>query len=232
MSAINSFSQIRSTDHQEYEVEGGVTIYDKVAGIGKAIFQADLATQHQTSIYKILINDKKLIVPTCVDPSLDISVIFKGSVTITFERKDHFIKITEFDASRETVLYVDPRNLIRGIAYDAYKYIPTEISLENAMQKVACLKQDFPNFKGEMAVYNRHGVVIFGWDTNDKKYALCWASPDQEKVEKMECVTCTRYPGEKTSIAKSSDGNVNFRHLASQGPYLNAEAATQFSLPE
>ncbi len=216
----------------EYTLEGGVTIRDKTNGIGKAIFSSELTNLYRRPTYKILINNKQLISPTCSNPSSNLYLIFAGSLKITFKHKNELIKITEVDAKSKTILYVDPKKDVKGTAYDAYFHMPMEISLENAIQKIQNIKTDFTNFKGEVAIYNRHGVAVFGWDNQIQNYALYWANPSEEKVKKIECFSCTRLQDRETYSAKSLDGNVNFRYLHGHPPYLNAELAVEIPLTE
>jgi hypothetical protein len=213
----------------EYTLEGGVTVCDRTNGIGKVIFSLAATEKYKASAYEIFINGKKLILPTCSNPTSEAKLLFVGSLKITFKPKKEFIKICEVDEFNKTVYYVDPSISIDGVAYDAYSYMPLEISMEEAALKIQNIKTDFPNFIGDIAVYNRHGVAVFGWDKNVNNYALCWANPSEEKVQMRECF-CERYRDGGTSTAKSKDGKANFRYLFGKGHYLNAETATTISL--
>jgi len=221
---LNTIPQIN-----EYNLEGGVVIRDKTNGIGKAIFSSELTEKHKTSVYQVFINNKKLVYPTCSDPGSSMNILFGGSLNITFKQKGEFIKITEKDESSKSVFYVDFNKPINKIAYAAYTYIPKEITEEDAMQKVESLRRDFPNFEGEIAIYNRHGVAVFGCDGNN--YALYWAGPHQDKITKIECSICARYRDGGTSIAKSKDESVHFQYFFDDfSYYLNAETAKHISL--
>lgn len=213
-----------------YHLEGRVTICDKTNGVAQAVFSAKWTDHYQQSAYKVLINGKKLIFPICSTPSSGPGFIFVGSRKITFKKEDEFIKITEVDAKNKTVCYVDPRKDVEGKAYDVYSHKPMEISVEDAEKKIQNLKINFPHFKGDMVIYNRHGVAVFGWDKNDEKYALYWASPSEENVHPIKCSSCDRYRDGGSSIAKSKDGNVNFRYIFGKGCYLNAEPAIRIVL--
>lgn len=215
----NSCTQIN-----EYKFEGGVTILDKTNDIAKVVFLSNEPT------YGILINDKNLIVPTSNLETNIINLIFFNSIKITFEKENDFIKITEMDVDSETEFYVDLRKPIVKKFYFAYFYMPIEISLENAKLKIQDLKSDFPNFEGDMAAYNRHGVAVFGWDKIDKSYALYWARPHQEKVERIKCFFCDRYSDGGTSIGRAENDDVDFRYIFKDRQYyLNRELATKIT---
>lgn len=214
----------------DYGLEGGAVVCDKTNGIGKVIFEDGCISEKNKSTYQVFINDKKIIRPTCSNPSSKECIIFRNSLKFSFKWKDGFIKITEKDAQSKTIFYVDPKKDVDGIAYDAYSYIPKEISLEDAKQKIQNIKADFPDFTGDIAIYNRHGVAVFGWDKNIKNYALYWANPYEEKVKPMTTSECQRFRDGGTSFAKSTDGNVNFRYSHGKGSFLNAEAAVRIDL--
>lgn len=215
-----------------YTLEGGATVCDKTKGIGKAVFSQILTEKKKKSTYQVLINGKKLVFPAS-----EIGLVFVRSQKITIERENEFIKITEEDAkATTTILYVDPRKDLDGVGYDAYSYMPREVSREEAMQKIQNIKTDFPDFKGYRAAYNRHGVGIFGWEKTQSGYAFYWASPSEEKVHMVECppfIGCSYHRDGGSCLAKSKDGNVNFQYkVDSDKHYLNGELATPISLTE
>lgn len=208
----------------EYRLEGGATVRDKTNGMARAIFSAELTSRYQKSAYEIFINNKQLIAPSRTD-----HLICAGCASITFKLKDLFIKITEVevDEKSKSVLYVDSRKCINGAGYVAYSYIPKELTLEEAYKKIQNLSE-FSDFKPDIAVYNSHGVAVFGWE-NHQGYALYWSRPDEENVKKIQA-QCSRYSDGGSSIAKSNDGAVNFCFSFGVGYSLNAEPATKIFL--
>lgn len=225
--AINLSS---ATQMKEYKLKGGVTIHDKTEGIAKAVFSPELSLKSREPAYEIFIYKKKLALPIWSCPLLDRNVVFTGSKSIAFKQKDAFIKFIEVDSEgRRTVLYVDPKKPIEGKAYYVYSYFPREMELGEAIQKVKDLETNFPDFKSDIAIYNRHGVAVFGWNVKDQTLALYWASPCQKKLEKIPCSTFEQKRDGGTSIAKSEDGCVHFRYLFGKGQYLNGESATRIT---
>ncbi len=208
----------------EYKLEGGLTVRDKTHGIACVRFSEEQTRRQQCAAYEIFINGKKIIFPTCSEPSAS-RVFFNGSLKITLKVKDDgLVKISEVDATGKTAYYVNTKSCVNGIAYDTYSYIPKELNLEEASLKITNLPS---TFKPDQAIYNRHGVAMFGWE--DNRYALYWASPHEPQVKKMEA-DCTRYRDGGTSFAKSNDGAVNFQYLLGGNSFLNAELATRIPL--
>lgn len=207
---------------------GRVTVQDKTDGIAKVVFATEYEHNEQP-IYKITMNDKKLVFPTYSDPSSAPDFLTIGSVKINFEKENGFITIRELGPENiETILYVNIRNCISDSAYNVYRYLPRKLTLREASQKMQNLSE-FPEFTPKVAIYNRHGVAVFGHDGKD--YALYWASPCEAKVKKLEAAQCAIARDGSSSVAKSGDGAVDFQHLFGKKFYLNAELATPISLP-
>lgn len=206
----------------EYQLKGEVTIRDKTNGMAKVIFSEELTKQYKKSAFEVFINNKKLIFPAFSNPSSAPRIFFTDSLTITLKLKDGFVKISEVDEkSAKTVFYVNTERCVGDIAYDTYTYIPKEVTLEEASMKMQNLSD--VKFEPIMAIYNRHGVAVFGIE--NEKYALYWANPHEEKVKKMEMEPCERTRNGSTIFAKSRDGAVDFRHTFA-GDDLNGEKAT------
>ncbi len=229
-SGLGSASSIAQVQVKEYTLDNGVVICDRVNGIAKVVFSQLWTDKYKRPSYLVSINGKMLTRPTISTPSENARVIFCGSIKFTFAQKNEFIEITEVDETSQPVMYIDPRNAVNGIAYDAYSYIPTAITEEEARKKLEKMNTDYPDFKSDITVYNRHGVAVFGYDSKKQDYALCWANPHEEKVKIMECFECGRLRDGGTSFAKSTDQTVNFRYNITNGmSYLNAEIATKIS---
>jgi len=60
-----------------------------------------------------------------------------------------------------------------------------DIAKEYAKSKIAHFKKEHPNVEPDIAVYNRHGVGVFGYDKTSSKSVFYWASPSEEKVKKI-----------------------------------------------
>jgi hypothetical protein len=189
--------------------------------------------------YEITINNKILIFPTNTKAS-DGTVFFSNSKKITFTQEINndevtLIKITEIDSEDTNIFYVDPNNTpLDDIAYDLYNYKPEKIKMESAIEKIIKLVKENKVFKADILMYNRHGIAAFGWDTNEKKYALYYGNPQCEKLEKTECSdNIHRFRDGGTSTAKSDNGFVNFHYqfaYENQTYYLNGEVAENILL--
>jgi hypothetical protein len=182
--------------------------------------------------YHVKINNNKLIFPTCSKPKEGPQVLFTDSTGFTFKKtEDGFFKIKEEHPGGQTVFFVAPEKVVDDIAYDAYSYKPTPMSKETAEQKLKDLCHDFPHFHGEIALYNQHGLFVFGWDDKDQNFGLYGTHSAQEKMAKMDCQFCERSRLGTASTAKSKDGSVNFREY-DVGSFLNGEKAQEIILTD
>lgn len=228
---------------RSYPLEGGVTIVDRTNGVASAFFE-----RHGDQIcYFPKINGRVLVRPTVSQPENGPNYCLVNSLRITMEYVGLLIKITEEDARTHelTTVYVDPQKPSSKTTYDAYDHMPQEINEQNARSKLADLTTRFPNLQYPMAIYNRHGVAVFGYEShkNDpvSRNVLYWASPQDNLVRLMNCSECSRMRDGGTSIAKSTDGrlpdgrylegNVNFRGYPQYNKYaLNGEPATRIQI--
>lgn len=189
----------------EYILEGGVTVRDKTNGIGKAVFSQELTEKYKKPAYEIFINEKRLFIQHPFSMS---TLKCLESSKISFKQESGFIKIIE---DRKNIIYVDPKEKdILGIAI-VYCCMTKEMSMKNVVKKIQHLKTDLPSFETHLTIFNQYGVAVFGWDHNVKKYALCWASPSDEKVQMIKCSNCQRYNDGGSCFAASDNGEVNFR---------------------
>lgn len=207
-------------------IKGGVIVCDKIGGIAKLVFEEGFLSEQDKSAYRVLINGKKLIFPTHFHSS-EGRIVFTNSLKFIFEWKGEFIKITEKDAQSQSIFYVDPTKVIKDISYIAYSYMPKEINLEEAKQKFQNIKASFPNFRGDVAIYNRHGVAVFGFDRHILKHALYWANPHEKKVKPVELDEIDF--GESFCVANATCGMVRFRSC-DKGHFLNGERAIEIDL--
>lgn len=204
--------------------ENKIKLRDTTKGIGTVIL---LKANDGTLAYRPCVNKKKLVFPTYQTPDSGIGLVFKDSLGIRFEKRDNFIKIIELNKNEQLVnYYVDHTKPVQK-AHDVYTYLPKEISEDEAKEKVKDIKTDFPQFRSDLTLYNRHGVAVFGWDETAQKYALCWANPYEEKVRMIECSQCERKRDGGSSFAKSKDEQLYFGYEYNGKLCLNSEPATQ-----
>lgn len=108
---------------------------------------------------------------------------------------------------------------------------PTKTS---TTQKILTVTTDFPHFSPSIALSNRHGIGIFGFEKTGG-YGFYWISPKEERAKRIECVICERYRDGGTSIAESKDGKIKFHYTTPFNRYgkhyLNGEEAQLFSAP-
>lgn len=205
--------------YQEFQINGKLTLIDNtISGVGKALFSPEKTEEYKVWTHAVFINDKYLIFPTSAD-----CIFFKGSTKIQIEEKKEYFIVTEWVENNKKVLYVDSKKVINKVAYIAYSYMPMIVSHDMALKKTLNLPKDYPNFKIQIAVYNRHGVALFGIDTKKSDFALCWASPSDKNVQMIECSQCERVMGGETAIAKAKDGKVSFNFLNEIDHSLNGD---------
>jgi len=217
-------------DFEKFSQEGGALVADRTGGKAKAVYLEKKSLKQGKPVYRIQINDKFLIFPVASKPKQD-PFLLMGSRQITFLEVNGFIEVREIDRNGQHIYYVDPEKDVQGIAYDAYNYLPKEMSEEEAREKIGLVHWRSPDFEAELAAYNRHGTAVFGFDEKAEDYKLFYAQPDEEEVQEVPCDIIERYRDGGTSIAKSENGFVNFRYNASNGSfYLNAEPAELIKL--
>lgn len=210
-----------------YRVLGSqATVRDKTLGIVTAAFDPDKTIKFKVATFHVLVNNRKLVFPVSDDVASDINdCVFCGSERFTFKHHGKFIKITERDQNGKSILYVDPERPINKIAYKAYSYIPQELNFDEAKRKIEGFYTEFPRIKVLAAVYNRHGVALFGFDLDAKKYIFYWANPQDEKVAQIECSSCFVTREDGTYVVKSADLRVGLSGNFNKGFILNEEWA-------
>lgn len=108
-----------------------------------------------------------------------------------------------------------------------------ELTLESATKKIENLAKDFPQFKPYSAVYNRHGVAVFGQEEGSLNYSFFRASPKQEHVLKMDCYNCELDRDGGSKRARTRNGQVTFSESwEDQVHFLNCEPANPITLPK
>ncbi len=183
----------------------GLAVYDKTTSMTCTVtYLPDESTRKGRTCYNLTVNGKKLIRQTGFS-----ELVFTRSRSMKFEQvgvEGKILQITEKDETNTLVLYVDTSKLVDGVAYYALTYLPQELSLGQAVQRIQNLTL-FPDFKPEAAVYCNRGVVVFG--KNSQGYAIFWAKPQQEEVVSI----------------RSADQDLNFVYdTGSRCFYMNGEA--------
>ncbi len=210
----------------EIKHEGGLTVRDKTNGVAQVRFAKEKLKPGGRAPYIVSIQDRKLTYPTISNPANPFEscdLVFHGSKIMTFKLKKEgtILKITEEDEKSKTKLYVNIKDQVKGIAHDVYTYLPKEISFEEASKRITLLKSEFPNLDMIGGAYNRHGVIVYGYD---KGYVLYWANPYQEKLKMMACSQADRL--EKGFKFKSTSREVYFRYFdVEKCSYINEEKA-------
>lgn len=175
--------------------------------------------------YRFSINGKPLILPIDSNPSNKISsasFILNGSLSITFERIETCVKITEIDPNKTWMYYFDDsRSVGDNIAYDVYNYVPRKIEKSEAVQKINRLIKSNSKFVDPIFIFNRHGIAALVFEGS---YKLYYCNPQQDELRQLECRELDHNrTGDGT--AKSKDRFVNFKYLWGRASYLNGEEA-------
>jgi hypothetical protein len=230
-SSIMSIPYILNPERGEYQIVGGLTIDDKAHGVANAIFDRALSMQRNAPTYKVEIRGKKLISPaTPALSTLSRSLIFTGAEKLAFNLKGKgFVEIIATKGNNQTVSYVNTYNCIADTAYYVYSYLPKQLTSDEAYSKLLHRPLS-THFKPEIAVYNCHGVAVFGWDK--EVLALYWANPHEDAIRRVQVIMCEHSP--VAWSAASSNGSVHFlsqfENNSYSCSYLNGEIATRIQL--
>lgn len=110
----------------------------------------------------------------------------------------------------------------------AYPYIPNpQFSLQAAISKICRIQEDNPTFQIVDAVYNRHGVGVYGIDTTSPRiYAFCYGSPDDFSAEFID--TQPQGDARGVNIARV-DKTISYRD-DQKGCFLNGEPAKKMDV--
>lgn len=111
---------------------------------------------------------------------------------ITFQVHEVFLKIIFKNLvgdNDETVWWTDPNwvdtNPEHANEIYVWKYKPCLLPLEDIKVKCRQFQIDFPEFKINIAYYNRHGIVTWGWDKSSKIYGIFYGNPLDSKLRKL-----------------------------------------------
>lgn len=217
----SQWSRTTAPEKVTHLLEGGVTISDRTNGIATATFSKEHSKKNHP-VYSVSIQNKKLISPTFLNVAKE-QFYFSNSIKIQLKKENGFIRIKERDTQAILTLYVDPDKPVENMAYVVYPYMPQEVKLTQANQKILKLKAQAPHFKGYVALYNRHGIGVFGLE-NEKgrygeEYALYYARPNEQTLQKIKCSVCERGDRNKEKFfADSEDGYISFLHLGVYTP--------------
>ena len=138
---------------------------------------------------------------------------------LTFQTENGYLKITETEETGRQATYygdIDPTSIITRKSqktnappfktFNIFKYLPQHsFTKEDAAKKCTDLKTRFPALKVEKAVYNEHGVAIFCLDATEEVFL--YATPTQEKVEKIATAVLTIDPLRSDYFAVSADAS-------------------------
>jgi hypothetical protein len=209
-------------------LEKGATVCDKTNGVATVKFNPELSTKKKQSIYIVNVNKKKLIQPA---GDIKSCYIFFNSVQFKLKIKEDFIKITERDDKAKTVCYVNPNKCIEGKAFHVFKYLPKQLSAEEALQ-IAHTLSNFPNLNITKAVYNSHGLVVYGNDEKSKHRVL-WANPKEKILKKVEIGSWESIRNDGSFTAKSKNRELLFQYNLDTKRYtINSEEAAILDLEE
>jgi hypothetical protein len=243
--AVSTFNSLfikpeNSQAYEEYDLED-VKIRDKTKGV--AIIT--LLKKDEENGYQPLIKGKKVTFPTVLNPALLDSPFFymEKSKQITLKFEQTFLKITEIDANGKTKYYVNVKGFgVRNCAYYAFPYMPKEIKLEEANEKLQALSKKNPDFKWVVAAFNSHGVVASRLNEKNQ-YEIYWANPEEEHMQFIECLDQDLLRNGGSIKALSADGHLYFQcqiplcfsdeSMNISGEFfINHEKATELKLPK
>ncbi len=212
-----SFSVAQATQEIIYELKGGVKIVDKTNGIAKVVFSDEEAKEFSQPCYNVFVNSKKVLAPTSAN------LLFGNSEKITLKFHENLIKITEFDGTNKTTVYANQKSSPFFHTYHTKKtdtfgefvnyslYIPKEVSMEEASEKIQALLSCV-DCELLVAACNSHGVVAFGKDKKTNEFVLYWANPYESILKQVEFKKSFDKMG-KDSIVNSADNFLSLRYL-------------------
>lgn len=165
---VNANTEPSYVPIHEYNLEGGVRVRDKTAGLARAVFSPEDSKKYRAKCYHCFIDNRRVF------DAVGRNLVYHNSQTITFKAKENgLVKITEVGEDGKTVAYVNAQGVPSFPGCDEVIYRISErllstirmflSSKESAEHSLAPVKASaqyiFPSYKDERTDVRREFVI-------------------------------------------------------------------------